>query len=44
MAETKMRMAIDPFATVENALSCAKKLNLPQTLVSVDHDDEAYCM
>lgn len=36
-----MRMAIDPFATVENALSCAPKLKLPQTMVSVDYDDEA---
>ena len=41
MAEIKVRMAIDPFITVENALSCAKKLKLPQTLVSVDYDDEA---
>ena len=41
MAETKMRMAIDPFVTVENALSCAPKIKLPQTLVSVDYDDEA---
>ena len=41
MAEIKIRMAIDPFITVENALSCAKKLKLPQTLVSVDYDDEA---
>jgi hypothetical protein len=41
MAEIKVRMAIDPFLTVENALSYAKKLKLPQTLVSVDYDDEA---
>lgn len=41
MAEIKMRMAIDPFMTVENALSCAKKIKLPQTMVSVDYDDEA---
>ena len=41
MAEIKVRMAIDPFITVENALSCAKKLKLPQTLVSVDYDDGA---
>jgi uncharacterized protein YuzE len=41
MAEIKMRMAIDPFMTVENALSCAKKLKLPQTMVSVDYDDKA---
>ena len=41
MAEIKIRMAIDPFITVENALSCAKKLKMPQTLVSVDYDDEA---
>ena len=41
MAEIKMRMAIDPFITVENALSCAKRLKLPQTMVSVDYDDEA---
>jgi uncharacterized protein YuzE len=41
MAEIKVRMAIDPFVTVENALSCVKKLKLSQTLVSVDYDDEA---
>jgi uncharacterized protein YuzE len=41
MAEIKMRMAIDPFITVENALSCAKRLKLPKTMVSVDYDDEA---
>jgi uncharacterized protein YuzE len=41
MAETKVRMAIDPFATVDNALSCAPKIKLPKTLVSVDYDDEA---
>lgn len=41
MAEIKMRMAIDPFKTVGNALSCARKLKLPQTMISVDYDDEA---
>lgn len=41
MAEIKIRMAIDPFATVENALSCTKKLNLPRKMVSIDYDDEA---
>jgi uncharacterized protein YuzE len=41
MAEIKVRMAIDPFLTVENALSYAKRLNLPQKMVSVDYDDEA---
>jgi uncharacterized protein YuzE len=41
MAQIKMRMAIDPFMTVENALSCVKKLKLPQKMVSVDYDDEA---
>jgi uncharacterized protein YuzE len=41
MAETKVRMAIDPFITVENAMSYAKKLNLPRKMVSVDYDDEA---
>ena len=41
MAEIKMRMAIDPFKTVGNALSCARKLKLPQTMVFVDYDDEA---
>jgi uncharacterized protein YuzE len=41
MAEIKVRMAIDPFRTVENALSCARKLKLPQTMVSIDYDDEA---
>jgi len=34
-------MAIDPFLTVENALSSARKLNLPRKMVSVDYDDEA---
>ena len=29
MAEIKVRMAIDPFKTVGNALSCARKLKLP---------------
>ena len=41
MAEIKVRMAIDPFRTVGNALSCARKIKLPQTMVSVDYDDEA---
>jgi uncharacterized protein YuzE len=41
MAEIKLRMAIDPFRTVGNALSCARKLKLPQTMVSIDYDDEA---
>ena len=41
MAEIKVRMAIDPFSTVENAMSCARKLNLPRKMVSVDYDDEA---
>jgi uncharacterized protein YuzE len=41
MAEIKVRMAIDPFLTVENAMSYARKLNLPRKMVSVDYDDEA---
>ncbi len=41
MAEIKVRMAIDPFQTVGNALSFARKLKVPQTMVSVDYDDEA---
>jgi uncharacterized protein YuzE len=41
MAEIKVRMAIDPFSTVENAMSYAKKPNLPRKMVSVDYDDEA---
>ena len=41
MAEIKVRMAIDPFLTVENALTYARKLNLPRKMVSVDYDDEA---
>lgn len=41
MAEIKVKMAIDPFLTVENAMSCAKKLKLPQKMVSIDYDDEA---
>ena len=41
MVEIKVRMAIDPFKTVGNALSCARKLKLPRTMVSIDYDDEA---
>jgi uncharacterized protein YuzE len=41
MAEIKVKMAIDPFLTVENAMSYARKLNLPRKMVSVDYDDEA---
>lgn len=41
MAEIKVRMAIDPFLTVENAMSSAKKLKFPQKMVSIDYDDEA---
>jgi uncharacterized protein YuzE len=41
MAEIKVKMAIDPFLTVENAMSCTKKLNIPQKMVSIDYDDEA---
>jgi uncharacterized protein YuzE len=41
MAEIKVRMAIDPFKTVGNALSYARKLKLPRTMVSIDYDDEA---
>ena len=41
MAEIKVRMAIDPFRTVENAMSYAKKLDLPRKMVSVDYDDGA---
>jgi hypothetical protein len=41
MAEIKVRMAIDPFRTVGNALSCARRLKFPKTMVSVDYDDEA---
>jgi len=41
MAEIKVRMVIDPFRTEGNVLSCAKKLKLPQTMVSVGYEDEA---
>lgn len=41
MADIKVRMAIDPFLTVENAMSSAKKQKLPQKMVSIDYDDEA---
>jgi len=41
MAEIKVKMAIDPFKTVGNALSCSKKIKLPPTMVSIDHDDQA---
>lgn len=40
MAEIKVKMAIDPFKTVEKALACSK-LNFPRTMVSVDYDDAA---
>lgn len=39
MAEIKVRMAIDPFRTIENALSCVRKLKVPRTMVSVDYDE-----
>jgi uncharacterized protein YuzE len=41
MAEIKVRMAIDPFMAVKNALSCVKKITVPEKLVSVDYDDTA---
>ena len=41
MAEIKMKMAIDPFRVVENALACARKVKVPETLVSIDYDDGA---
>ena len=41
MAEIKVRMVIDPFKTVEKALSFAKKLKLPRKMVFVDYDDKA---
>jgi len=41
MAEIKIKMAIDPFLTLENAMSFVKKQNIPQKMVSIDYDDEA---
>ena len=41
MAEIKVRMAIDPFMAVENALVGVRKVKLPQMMVSIDYDDEA---
>jgi uncharacterized protein YuzE len=41
MAEVKVKMAIDPFKTVGNALSRSRRVKLPKTMVSVDYDDEA---
>ena len=41
MAEIKVKMAIDPFKTVENALSCSRNLSIPKTMISVDNDNAA---
>ena len=41
LEEIIVRMAVDPIRTVKNALSCSKKLKFPNTMVSVDYDDEA---
>lgn len=41
MAEIKVKMAIDPFLVVGNALACARKRKVPERVVSVDYDDEA---
>jgi len=40
-AEIKVRMEIDPFVVVENALSCSKKVSVPKRVVSVDYDSGA---
>lgn len=39
MAEIKMKMAIDSFRAVENALSCAREVGVPETVMSLDYDD-----
>lgn len=41
MAEVKVRMAIDPFSVVGNALAGAGKLKMPESIVSLDYDDGA---
>jgi flavoprotein len=41
VAEIKVKMAIDPFQVIGNALACARKRKVPEKIVSVDYDDEA---
>ncbi len=41
MAENKVKMAIDPFQVIGNALARARKIKVPEKIVSVDYDDEA---
>ncbi len=36
-----MRMAIDPFRTIGNALARAKKPRIPRRVVSIDYDEGA---
>jgi len=36
-----MKMAIDHFRAVENALSCARNPRMPKTVVAIDYDDGA---
>lgn len=41
MAEIKVRMAIDPFRVVGNALAGVGKFKVPERIVSIDYDDGA---
>jgi len=41
VAEIKVKMAIDPFQVIGNALACARNRKVPEKIVSVDYDDEA---
>lgn len=41
MAEVNVRMAVDPFRVVGNALADAGKPKLPERIVSLDYDDGA---
>jgi len=41
MAETEMKMAIDPFMVVEKALMSVKKPRITRRIVSIDCDEPA---
>lgn len=41
MAETEMKMAIDPFMVVERALISVKKPRIARRIISIDYDKSA---
>ncbi|MDI6848043.1 MAG: DUF2283 domain-containing protein [Candidatus Bathyarchaeia archaeon] len=41
MAETEMKMAIDPFMVIQKALISVKKPRITRRIVSIDYDEPA---